>query len=249
MPSPFTPPGPARAPGVPLIVFDLDGTLAETAGDLIAALNVVLAQDAIPPLDVTHARVLLGAGGRALIERGFAAAGRSLEKDRLEVLFARFLAFYNAHICEHSFLFPGVLAALDALEAEGWRFAVCTNKMEASSVTLLEALGVTHRFAANCGQDTFGVHKPDPAALLGTIARAGGDPARSIMVGDSITDIATAKAAGDLGGHSVLDVSYTDTPVTALGPDRVISHFDALGEAVASLGIGTGLRRPAGAVP
>lgn len=247
MPSPVTPPGPARAPGVPLIVFDLDGTLAETAGDLIAALNVVLAQDAIPPLDVTHARVLLGAGGRALIERGFAAAGRSLEKDRLEVLFARFLAFYNAHICEHSFLFPGVLAALDALEAEGWRFAVCTNKMEASSVALLEALGVTHRFAANCGQDTFGVHKPDPAALLGTIARAGGDPARSIMVGDSITDIATAKAAGI--PVIAVDFGYTDTPVTALGPDRVISHFDALGEAVASLRIGTGLRRPAGAVP
>ena len=230
-----TPQGPARASPVPLVVFDLDGTLAETAGDLIAALNVVLAQDDIPPLDVTHARVLLGAGGRALIERGYAAAGRSLEKDRLETLFAAFLAHYNAHICDHSFLFPGVVAALDGLEAQGWRFAVCTNKMEASSIALLETLGVARRFAANCGQDTFAVHKPDPGALLGTIARAGGDPARSIMVGDSITDIATAKAAGI--PVIAVDFGYTDTPVTALGPDRVISHFDALGEAVASFGL------------
>lgn len=230
---------------MPLIVFDLDGTLAETAGDLIAALNVVLAIDDIPPLDVSHARVLLGAGGRALIERGYAAAGRSLEKERLEALFVQFLAHYNAHICDHSFLFPGVLAALDALEARGWRFAVCTNKMEASSVALLQAFGVTERFAANCGQDTFGVHKPDPAALLGTIARAGGDPARSIMVGDSITDIATAKAAGI--PVIAVDFGYTDTPVTALAPDRVISHFDGLVEAVASLGIGTDRRDSPGA--
>lgn len=224
-----------QAPPVPLVVFDLDGTLAETAGDLMAALNAVLAQDDLPPLDVSQARLLLGAGGRALIERGYAAAGRSLEKDRLETLFAAFLAHYNAHICEHSFLFPGVVAALDSLEAQGWRFAVCTNKMEASSVALLEALGLTKRFVANCGQDTFAVHKPDPGALLGTIARAGGDPARSIMVGDSITDIATAKAAGI--PVIAVDFGYTDTPVTALGPDRVISHFDALGEAVASFGI------------
>lgn len=234
MPS-TTPQGPAPASPVPLVVFDLDGTLAETAGDLIAALNVVLAQDDIPPLDVTHARVLLGAGGRALIERGYAAAGRSLETDRLETLFAAFLAHYNAHICDHSFLFPGVVAALDGLEAQGWRFAICTNKMEASSIALLEALGVARRFAANCGQDTFAVHKPDPGALLGTIARAGGDPARSIMVGDSITDIATAKAAGI--PVIAVDFGYTDTPVAALGPDRVISHFDALGEAVASFGL------------
>lgn len=223
----------ARPATVPLVVFDLDGTLAETAGDLIAALNFVLSQDDIPPVDVSHARVLLGAGGRALIERGYAAAGRSLEKDRLDQLFVAFLAHYNAHICDQSFLFPGVVAALDALEARGWRFAICTNKMEASSIALVEALGVTQRFAANCGQDTFAVHKPDPGALLGTIARAGGDPSRSIMVGDSITDIATAKAAGI--PVIAVDFGYTDTPVTALGPDRVISHFDALGEAVASL--------------
>ena len=222
---------PTRSPAV--IVFDLDGTLAETAGDLIAALNHVLAQDGIAPLDVGQARVLLGAGGRALIERGYAVAGRSLDKPRLEALFGMFLAHYNAHICEHTHLFDGVEAALDRLAAAGWRFAVCTNKMEHSAVALMKALGVAGRFDAICGQDTFGVHKPDPRALLDTVARAGGDPSRCVMVGDSLTDIATAKAAGM--PVVAVDFGYTDTPVADLAPDRVISHFDALPEAVAAL--------------
>ncbi len=222
----------ARA-AAPLLVFDLDGTLAETAGDLIAALNVVLAHDGIPPLELGRARVLLGAGGRALIERGYAVAGRSLDRDRLELSFRAFLAHYNAHICDHSHLFPGVSHSLDRLQEDGWRFAVCTNKMEHSAVKLLEALGVAGRFAAICGQDTFGVHKPDPKALLETITRAGGDRARCIMVGDSITDIATAKAAA-LPVIAV-DFGYTDTPVGELDPDRVVSHFDELYDAVRSL--------------
>ena len=232
----------AATGAAPLIVFDLDGTLAETAGDLIAALNVVLADGGLPPLEIGHARVLLGAGGRALIERGYAVAGRSLEKPRLEALFVAFLAYYNDHISVHSHLFPGVVTALDRLEAQGWRFAVCTNKMEASSLKLLDALGVTSRFAAIAGQDTFGVHKPDPGALLQTIARAGGDPRRCIMVGDSITDIATAKAA-DIPVIAV-DFGYTDTPVVELGPDRVISHFDALADAVDSFGLLNGPTAP-----
>lgn len=221
------------APNTRVLVFDLDGTLAETAGDLIAALNVVLAQDGLPPLALDQARVLLGAGGRALIERGYAVAGRSLDPERLETLFSAFLAHYNDHICDHSHLFPGVLPALDRLERAGWRFAVCTNKMEASAVSLLRALGVDGRFAAICGQDTFGVHKPDPQALLDTIARAGGLPEQSLMVGDSLTDIATARAAGI--AVVAVDFGYTDKPVRELGPDRVISHFDDLDEAVASL--------------
>ena len=217
----------------PLLVFDLDGTLAETAGDLIAALNHVLAGEDIPALHVSQARTLLGAGGRALIERGFAAAGRAIEKPRLEVLFQRFLAYYNAHICDHSHLFPGVVAALDALEADGFRFAVCTNKMEGSAIHLMEALGVRARFPVIAGQDTFATHKPDPQALLLTIARAGGRAADSLMVGDSLTDIATAKAAAV--PVIAVDFGYTDTPVSDLGPDRVISHFDDLAGAVAAL--------------
>ena len=218
---------------LPLVVFDLDGTLAETAGDLMGALNHVLAGDGLPPLPVGDARSLLGAGGRALIRRGFTAAGRPLDEDRLEGLFADFLSFYEAHIADHSHLFPGVLAALDRLEREGYGFAVCTNKMEGTAQRLLAVLGVAERFRAICGQDTFAVSKPQPGALLGTIARAGGRPEHSVMVGDSRTDIDTAKAAGV--PVVAVDFGYTDRPVSDFAPDRVIGHFEALPDAVAAL--------------
>ena len=208
------------------IVFDLDGTLAETAPDLIAALNFVLTSEGIEPLPLASARYLLGAGGRALISRGFAQAGRALDAPKLETLFDRFLGYYNDHIADHSTLFPGVLASLDRFAGAGWRLAVCTNKIEASSHLLLGKLGVAGRFAFICGQDTFGVGKPDPKPLLETIRKVGGRPERTIMVGDSRTDIETARAAGT--PVVAVDFGYTDKPVAELRPDRVISHFDAL---------------------
>ena len=217
----------------PLIVFDLDGTLADTAGDLMGALNAVLAQDDIAPLPVDQARTLLGAGGRALIERGYAVAGRSVTKPRLEELFRIFLAYYEAHIADHSTLFPGVVAAMDTLERKGFGLAVCTNKMEHASKRLMGILGIADRFRAICGQDTFAFSKPDPRALTMTIDKAGGDIGRSVMVGDSITDIATAKAAGI--PVVAVDFGYTDKPVSELGPDRVISRFDDLVAAIDQL--------------
>ena len=213
-----------------VLVFDLDGTLAETAGDLIAALNVVLASESIDPVPIEAARSMVGAGARALIQRGFARAGRSLAADQLDVLFVDFLAYYNAHIADHSTLFPGVEACLDRFAGQGWRFGVCTNKLEASSQLLLRELGVAGRFDFICGQDTFGVAKPDPRPLIETIRAIGGAPATTIMVGDSVTDIKTARAAGT--PVVAVDFGYTDVPVAELGPDRVISHFDALYEAV-----------------
>ena len=216
------------------LVFDLDGTLAETAGDLIGALNVVLAADGIEPVPVSAARSLLGAGGRALIQRGYARAGRDLSTQKLDALFVDFLAHYNAHIADNSWLFPGVENCLDACEAAGWRLAVCTNKLEYSSKLLLGKLGVAERFAFICGQDTFGVAKPDPRPLVETIRKSGGATRGAIMVGDSVTDIKTARAA-DVPVIAV-DFGYTDVPVTELGPDRVISHFDELFAAVEALG-------------
>ena len=208
------------------LVFDLDGTLAETAPDLIAALNFVLSSEGVAPVPLASARSLLGAGGRALIARGFAQAERPLEAAELETLFGRFLGYYNAHIADHSSLFPGVLECLDRCAEAGWRLAVCTNKLEHSSHLLLGKLGVADRFAFVCGQDTFGVGKPDPKPLLETIRKVGGRPERAVMVGDSRTDIDTARAAGT--PVVAVDFGYTDTPVAELGPDRVISHFDAL---------------------
>ena len=215
------------------LVFDLDGTLAETAPDLIDALNHVLAFDDIAPVPVEAARSLLGAGGRALIQRGYARAGRELSTARLDELFMKFLDFYNDHIADKSTLFPGVRGCLDRFKAQGWRLAVCTNKMEYSSKLLLGKLGALEDFAFVCGQDTFGVAKPDPKPLIETVRHAGGRLEAAVMVGDSVTDIKTARAAGM--PVVAVDFGYTDVPVTQLGPDRVISHFDALYEAVLGL--------------
>lgn len=225
----------------PILVFDLDGTLAETAGDLIGSLNVILERESIAPVSLADGREMVGAGGRALIRQGFSASGRDVDPDRLEALFQDYLAHYESRIAQESHLFPGVVAALDRFEAASWRFAVCTNKVEGPSLMLLRELGVAQRFGAICGQDTFKVDgqpisKPDPRALTMTIARAGGDPARAVMIGDSKTDIHTAQAAGI--PVVAVDFGYTDAPVHTFAPDRIISSFDALWDAVESLKIG-----------
>jgi phosphoglycolate phosphatase len=220
-------------PIAPTLVFDLDGTLAETAGDLIGTLNFVLAKEGIAPAPLIAARSLLGAGARALIARGFKLSGRELAPAKLDRLFAAFLAHYSAHIADESWLFPGVEACLTRCDAAGWRLAVCTNKLEHFAHLLLARLGVADRFAFVCGQDTFGVGKPDPRPLLETIRKVGGDPGRAVMVGDSRTDIETARAAGT--PVIAVDFGYTDVPVAELGPDRVISHFDALFDAAQGL--------------
>ncbi|TXM98642.1 MULTISPECIES: HAD family hydrolase [Methylobacterium] len=216
-----------------IAVFDLDGTLAETAGDLIGTLNVLLVREGLPELPLAEARDLIGAGAKALIRRGFEAAGKGLTPERHEALFADFLEHYGAHLCDRSHLYPGVVEALDRLEAEGFRLAVCTNKVELHAVDLLDKLGIGGRFAAICGRATFPYSKPDPRHITLTIAKAGGDPARAVMVGDSRADIDAAKAAG----IPVVAVTfgYTDTPVDRLGPDRVIGHFSELADAVAEL--------------
>ena len=160
----------------PIAVFDLDGTLADTAGDLVATLNVILHQEGLPRLPVAKARDMIGAGARALIQRGFESEGRTLAPDRLEELFGRFMVHYGENICVTTRLFPGVVGALDRLEKAGFLLAICTNKVEAHSVQLWRRLGIGHRFAFNAGRDTFPFFKPDPRHLTMTIARAGGDP-------------------------------------------------------------------------
>lgn len=217
----------------PTIVYDLDGTLADTAEDLVATLNWLLGRDGLAPLKVETAGSLLGAGARALIKRGFAASGRSLEPEKLEALFVDYLSYYRAHIMERSRLYPGVDKALAGFGRAGWRQAVCTNKTESLAKLLITKLGIADRFAFICGQDTFGVGKPEAKPLLGTIAASGGVSERAIMVGDSGTDIKAARAAGV--PVIAVDFGYAEVPVKELGPDRVISHFDQLMEACNAL--------------
>ncbi|HEX2727105.1 MAG TPA: phosphoglycolate phosphatase [Beijerinckiaceae bacterium] len=217
----------------PTAVFDLDGTLADTAPDLVATLNAVLAREGLPALPLAEAREMIGHGARALIERGLEAAGREATPDHLDELYRFFLAYYAENLCVETRLFPGVVKALDHLDAEGFRLAVCTNKVKAHSVKLLEALGLAHRFTVICGRDSFPYVKPDPRHLTLTIEAAGGSPRHAIMVGDSRTDIVTAKTAK----IPVIAVTfgYTDVPVRQLGPDLVIDHYDELAGAVRGL--------------
>ena len=217
----------------PTLVLDLDGTLADTAPDLGATLNVILAQEGLDPVPLDNIRSMIGAGARPLLERGLAANGKAPPSAHLDALFARFLSHYEANIALKTRLFPGAETALQCFLRDGWRLAVCTNKLESLSLALMRALGIAECFAAVCGGDTFRFKKPDPRHLTATIARAGGDPATAVMVGDSSTDIATARAAGV--PVVAVDFGYTETPVARLLPDAVISHFDELYEAVLSL--------------
>jgi phosphoglycolate phosphatase len=220
----------------PIAVFDLDGTLADTAPDLIATLNVILEREQLPPVPMAAARDMIGAGARALVERGFEAARRELTPAHSDELFRAFLAHYSEHLCEATTLFPNLVEALDGLERRGFLLAVCTNKVEGLSVRLLEALGIAGRFAAICGRDTFPYSKPDARHLTMTIAKAGGDPRRAIMVGDSRTDIDTAKAAG----IPVVAVTfgYTDVSVRDLAPDVVIDDYAEFAGAIDALTTG-----------
>ena len=215
------------------VVFDLDGTLVDTAPDLIGSLNVALVGEGLAPIAYTEARNMIGGGARRMIESALKLQGRVLADGAVDRMFADFITRYAAHIADRSQPFPGLDAALDRLAPRGCQFAVCTNKLESLSRLLLEALGLSRRFAAICGQDTFGMQKPDPEILRRTIRAAGGALQRAVMVGDSGTDIATARAAGV--PVVAVDFGYSETPVRELGPDRVISHFDQLADAVFAL--------------
>ena len=147
----------------PTVVFDLDGTLIDTAPDLINALNFVLAREGLPAVPMKSARNMIGAGARKLLERGLEVDGRQVSPGDLDRLTGDFIDYYAAHIADESRPFEGLENALDDLSARGCRFAVCTNKLEWLSKLLLDELGLSSRFSAICGADTFGVSKPEPS--------------------------------------------------------------------------------------
>jgi phosphoglycolate phosphatase len=215
------------------VVFDLDGTLVDTAPDLINALNFILDREGLPPVPLQSARTMIGAGARRLIERGLELEGRVAGVDDITRLTSDFIDHYAAHIADASRPFEGLEAALDDLQAQGCRLAVCTNKLEWLSRLLLDQLNLTARFSAICGADTFGVSKPDPAILQQTVARAGGDISRTVMVGDAGPDVGVARRAGVpvIG----VEFGYTEIPIAELKPDLLIGRFSDLPAAVESL--------------
>lgn len=218
---------------VRIVVFDLDGTLVDTAPDLINALNFVLDREGLPAVPLHSARNMIGAGARKLIERGLELEGRAMSFEDVTRLTGDFIDYYAAHIADASRPFEGLESALDDLGARGYRFAVCTNKLEWLSKRLLDQLGLSARFSAICGADTFGVSKPDPAILQQTVARAGGQLSSAIMVGDAGPDIGVARRAGIpvIG----VEFGYSEVPIADFKPDRLISHMRELPAAVDAL--------------
>lgn len=208
------------------IALDLDGTLVETIGDIFVALNHVLATEGLPPADLEDVRKFIGQGSRTLIIRACAAHGLHHPDDKVDQLTAAFVDAYATDIASRSHLYPGLVEALDALQAAGATLCVCTNKRTNLSVKLLTELGIAHRFAAIVGADEVKNRKPHPDHYLHAIRAAQGDPARSAMVGDSINDVLSAKAAG--APVAVYAYGYTDTAPELLGADAVFTHFTDL---------------------
>jgi len=210
----------------PLLVFDLDGTLVDSAPDLLATLEAVLGAHGFSVEADAGLRDGIGHGARHLIEYSLHRQRVALEGERLDRIHADFLRRYEENIAVHTRPYPGLPEALDRFAAAGWSFAICTNKPEGLSVRLLAELDLAGRFSAICGGDTFATRKPHPSHLFETIAKAGGEPANSAMVGDSRTDLDTARAAG----VAFIGVSfgYTPVPMADLRPDLLVEGFDEL---------------------
>jgi phosphoglycolate phosphatase len=208
------------------VIFDLDGTLVDSAPDLMLATNHVLSRLERRAITMDEVRSFVGHGARALIKRGCAATGDAIDEKTLDFYFAEFLRFYEKNIAVNSVAFPGVIDLLKRCAAGGLKMGVCTNKLEGLSVRLLQALDMEKYFGAIVGPDTISIAKPDPAPYLETARRLGIESNNSLMVGDSETDILTARAVG----VPVIGVTfgYTQKPVATYNPDYLVSHFDEI---------------------
>ncbi len=215
------------------LLFDLDGTLADTAGDLCETTNVILTRHGRTRVPEARVRHLVGGGARLLLERGFAETGAPADNALLDQMFREFIEYYSAHIADHSKLWPGVEPLLVRLAEANVRLAVCTNKAEHLARQLLGELGVDKYFPVVIGGDTLAVKKPNPEHLFEAMRQLGGDLASSIMVGDSETDIDAALNAKM--ASICVSFGYSRQPVPALGADVVIDHFDAFPAALARL--------------
>ena len=217
----------------PALIFDLDGTLVDTAPDLLGATNAVLAAQGRGPIDPASLRHMVGFGAGSLITQAFAATGPAVTPEALPGLVAIFIAHYRHHIADFSRPFAGVEATLKTLKADGARLGVLTNKPAELTGPLLDRLGMADLFAAIYGAGRKSYTKPDPRIFHDVVDDCGGGPA--VMIGDSITDLATAQAAG--APCILMSYGYTHVPARELGADRVLDDFAQLPEALKKLGL------------
>jgi phosphoglycolate phosphatase len=217
------------------ILCDLDGTLVDSAPDLAAALNRLLQASGRAPLDQPTVRRFIGDGTRKLVERGFAATGAALAAPALDDALARFMADYSAHAVDSTRPYPGVVETLTLLRENGAVLGICTNKPEAPTRIMLEALGLSAFFSGISAGDSGATRKPDPGHVRDALTRIGADPALTAMVGDSEHDIAAGRAAGLK--TIVVTYGYAREPYETMGATRMIARFDALPEALAAIGL------------
>ncbi|MEL6962278.1 MAG: phosphoglycolate phosphatase [Pseudomonadota bacterium] len=215
------------------IIFDLDGTLVDTAPDILAYLNEMLAELGRPGLDLEGLRAMVGDGVRSLLLRGLEASGGVPGDVDIETLFHRYLERYTQDPVRLSRPYPGMIEVLEALSSAGIRLGVCTNKPQAPTDKLLKTLVLDHHFAAAIGGDALSTKKPDPAHLLAVLHQLDVDPTRAVLIGDSATDLNTARAAGV--PCILMSYGYSATPVQQLGAERVIDDAGALLDAIAIL--------------
>lgn len=211
------------------IVFDLDGTLVDTAPDLVRALNETLDLEGLPRVSPSHLRRMVGQGARELIARATSRAGAAYSAERLDQLTKAFVEFYRADIARESKPFPGLEEALDSLAALGAKLAVCTNKRTDLSQQLLDALGLSRRFSAIVGADAVAQRKPHPDHFRAAVTRAGGQPRRALMVGDTAADVGAARGAG--APIVLVRFGYSEEDVERLGADVLLDHFNDLASA------------------
>jgi len=207
-------------------IFDLDGTLADTAPDLIGAANDLALARGLSPLPVSAHRRTAGRGGKALLRAVLAESRAPIDEGRVDALFPEFLTVYEGRIDRESRLFDDVSAMLARLDRDGWRLAVCTNKPERLARILLHRLGVAGAFCAIIGADTLPVRKPDPAPVWAAIDGCGGARDRAVLIGDSATDRNAARAAGAL--CALASFGYADEPMETLAPEAVFHGFAEL---------------------
>lgn len=209
-----------------MLVFDLDGTLIDSAPDLLAALNRVLAEEGRPPVTLEDVKRMVGDGAAKLVERGFAKGGAALDGPSLDRLTDRFVRYYEAVVADLTRPFPGVPETLERLARAGYRLGICTNKPEGPAREVLAALDLLDYFQAVHGGDSGPTKKPDPAPLRAVVDALGGAPDSAVMIGDSPVDVATARAAAV--PVIVVPHGYSRVPTEALQADAILEHFAAL---------------------
>jgi phosphoglycolate phosphatase len=219
----------------PALIFDLDGTLVDTAPDLLAATNAVMASQGLPLIPPATLRHMVGFGARSLIEQAMEAAGQAVTASDLSSLLDIFMDHYRNHIADGSVIFPGVVETLTSLKAAGSRLAVLTNKPQELADKLMPAIGLDHFFAEIYGAGRMRYVKPDARIFHDVVRDVGGHDGGAVMIGDSITDLKTAQAAG--APCILLSYGYTAIPAHDLGADIVLDDFRELPAALKTLGI------------